>query len=203
MDKSDIDKLATIPVELSKISNVVKNDVVKKLYDKLVVKVNSVDIDAFVLRTNYDTDKKELKNKIPETGGLVRKTDYNAKITESENKIPDVSSLATKTALTVVENKIKFKVIANTKYISLWKSKGLSNETIKLPATSDNSPSPLIDYFDNKIRLKFNGGCLKQQNKPSYTHSTIGNIYIVYELGASGSFSDDPTLRDSLFLRLN
>ena len=107
MDKSDIDKLATIPVELSKISNVVKNDVVKKLYDKLVVKVNSVDINAFVLRTNYDTDEKELKNKIPETGGLVRKTDYNAKITESENKIPDVSSLATKTALTVVENKIK------------------------------------------------------------------------------------------------
>ena len=44
MDKSDIDKLATIPVELSKISNVVKNDVAKKLYDKLVVKVNSVDI---------------------------------------------------------------------------------------------------------------------------------------------------------------
>ena len=107
MDKSDIDKLATIPVELSKISNVVKNDVAKKLYDKLVVKVNSVDINAFVLRTNYDTDKKELKNKIPETGGLVRKTDCNAKITESENKIPDVSSLATKTALTVVENKIK------------------------------------------------------------------------------------------------
>ena len=107
MDKSDIDKLATIPIELSKISNVVKNDVAKKLYDKLVVKVNSVDINAFVLRTNYDTDKKELKNKIPETGGLVRKTDYNAKITASENKIPDVSSLATKTALTVVENKIK------------------------------------------------------------------------------------------------
>ena len=94
-------------------------------------------------------------------------------------------------------------MITNTEYILLWKSKELSNETIKLSATSDNSPSPLIDYFDNKTKLKFNGGCLKQQNKPSYTHSTIGNIYIVYELGASGSFSDDPVLRDSLFLRLN
>ena len=50
--------------------------------------------------------------------------------------------------------------MANTKYISWWKSKGLSDET-KPPATSDNSFSPLIDYLDNKIRLQFNGGCLK------------------------------------------
>ena len=40
-----------------------------------------------------------------------------------------------------------FKVKANTKYISSWKSKGLSNENIKPPATSDNSLSPLIDYL--------------------------------------------------------
>ena len=37
-----------------------------------------------------------------------------------------------------------FKVISNTRYISEWKSKGLSNESIKPTATSDNSPSPLI-----------------------------------------------------------
>ena len=86
-------------------------------------------------------------------------------------------------------------MIDNTKYISSWKSKGLSNETIKPPATSNSSLSPLIDYLDNKIRLKFNGGCLKQQNEPAYTHSTIINIYNNYKLGASGSFSDDPTLK--------
>ena len=90
-------------------------------------------------------------------------------------------------------------MIANTKYISSWKSKRLFDESIKPPATSDNSLPPLIDYLDNKIRLKLNGGCLKQQNKPTYTHSTIVEIYIVNELGASGSFSDDPTLRISLF----
>ena len=43
-----------------------------------------------------------------------------------------------------------FNVIANTKYISSWKSKGLSDETIKPPATSDNSLSPLIDYLGDK-----------------------------------------------------
>ena len=54
-----------------------------------------------------------------------------------------------------------FKVIANTRYISSWKSKGLSDESIKPPATSDNSLSSLINYLGDKIRLKFSGNCLK------------------------------------------
>ena len=54
-----------------------------------------------------------------------------------------------------------FKVIANTRYISSWKSKGLSDESIKPPATSDNSLTSLINYLGDKIRLKFNGNCLK------------------------------------------
>ena len=83
VDKLDIDKLATVPVDLSKLSNVVKNDVKKIVYDKLVAKVDNID-----------------------TSGLVKKTDYNIKITEIEGKIPDISGLATKTALTAVENKI-------------------------------------------------------------------------------------------------
>ena len=88
--------------------------------------------------------------------------------------------------------------IANTKYISEWKPKGLSDESIKPPATSDNSLSPLIDYLDNKIRPKFNRICLKQ-NKLTYTYEKIVNIYIVYEVGASSSFNDYLTLKNSLF----
>ena len=92
---------------MSKLSNTVKNDLVKKdLYDKLVAKVNGIDTSKFVLKTKYDTDKSELENKIPDTSGLVKKTDYNTKITEIDGKIPDISNLATKTALTAVENKI-------------------------------------------------------------------------------------------------
>ena len=53
-------------------------------------------------------------------------------------------------------------MISNTKYSYKRKSKGLSDETIKPPATPDNSLSPLINYLGNKIRLKFNGNCLKQ-----------------------------------------
>ena len=107
VDKLDIDKLAPVPVDLSKLSDVVKNDVVKKtVYDKLVAKVNSIDTSGFVLKTKYDTDKSELENKIPDTSGLVKKTDYNTKIAEIKGKIPDVSNLVIKTALTPAGNKI-------------------------------------------------------------------------------------------------
>ena len=107
VDKLDIKKLVPVPTDLNKLSNVVKNDVVKKgVYDKLVAKVNNIDTSGFVLKTKYDTDKSELENKIPDTSGLVKKTNYNTKITELENKIPDISNLATKAALTTVENKI-------------------------------------------------------------------------------------------------
>ena len=50
VDKIDIGRLAPVPVDLSKLSDVVKNDVVKKaVYDKLVEKVNNIDTNDFVL----------------------------------------------------------------------------------------------------------------------------------------------------------
>ena len=52
VDKLDTDKLAPVPVDLSKQSDVVKNDVVKKTVDdKLVAKVNKIDTSDFVLKT--------------------------------------------------------------------------------------------------------------------------------------------------------
>ena len=102
VDKLDIDKLAPVPVDLSKLSDVVKNDVVRKtVYGKLVAKVNNIDTSDFV-KTKYQTDKTELENKIPNVTYFVKK----AKLTELENKIPHVSNLATKTALIALENKI-------------------------------------------------------------------------------------------------
>ena len=107
VDKLDIDMLVPVPVDLIKLSDLVKNDnVIKDVYNKLVAKVNNIDTRGFVLKTKCDTDKSELGNKIPDSSGLVKKTDYNTKITEIEGKIPDISNLATKTALTSVENKI-------------------------------------------------------------------------------------------------
>ena len=56
----------------------------------------------------------------------------------------------------------------------------------------------MIDYHGIKIRVKFTGNCLRQP-KISYTHRAIVNIYIVYELGASGFNNNDLTLKNCLF----
>ena len=59
VDKLDIDKLAPVPVDLSKLSDVVKNDDVEKsAFDKLSAKVNNIETSDFVLRTKYEACKK-------------------------------------------------------------------------------------------------------------------------------------------------
>ena len=73
VDKLGIDKLIPIPNDLSKLSNVVKKDVVKKtVYNKLVTKVDNIDTSDFVLKIKYNTDKTELENKIPVSGFATR-----------------------------------------------------------------------------------------------------------------------------------
>ena len=92
-----------VPVDLSKLGDVVK----KTVYDKLVAKVNSIDTSDFVLKTQYETGKTELEKKMLILVVLLKKkTDDNTEITEIECKIPDISNLTTKTTLTAVENKI-------------------------------------------------------------------------------------------------
>ena len=56
----------------------------------------------------------------------------------------------------------------------------------------------MIDYVDDKTRLKFNGSCLKQPNI-WYTRGKVVNVCIVYELGASSCQNNDPTLKNCLF----
>ena len=86
VDKLDINKLAPIIVDLDKVSNVIKNEVVKK--------------------TEYNAKIENIQDKIPDITNLATKTILNTKINEIITAIPTISGLATTSALTVVENKI-------------------------------------------------------------------------------------------------
>ena len=100
--KIDADKLKTVSIDLAKLNNVVKNDVIKKTeYTKLVTKVVKYEKGG----TDFEDIIDKIDKKIPDVTNLVKKTDFNIKVTEIESKITDVSSLVTKSALTVVENK--------------------------------------------------------------------------------------------------
>ena len=77
----DANKLKTVPVDLAKLSNAVKNDVVKKTeYNSLKTKVDNIDTTNFVLRTKYEKDG----------------SDFEDNIRKINKKIPDVSGLAKK-----------------------------------------------------------------------------------------------------------
>ena len=85
-------------------------------------------------------------------------------------------------------------IVGVVDYVLSWQSKGLSNESIKPPTTTNSSLTPELNYYGTKIKVQFTGSCLKQP-KFTFTHKKIVNIYIVYEFGASTSHSSDPTIK--------
>ena len=89
--KIDVDKLETVPADLSKLIKVVDSDAVKKtVYDKLVVHVNSIDTSRFISKTLYSTDKLDIEKevgstykKITDISGLVKKMIITQKLLRS------------------------------------------------------------------------------------------------------------------------
>ena len=104
VDKIDTDKLKTVPADLAKLSNVVKNDVVKKTdYNtKLTSIENQI---AGVTKNTLDNLADITKLKAVDTSNFVAKTKFTADVNALDNKIDgvekktDVSGLATKTSL--------------------------------------------------------------------------------------------------------
>ena len=65
VDQIDADKLKTVSVDLAELSNVIKNDVIKKTeYNKLVTKVDNIDTTNFVSRSKYEKDGSDFEDKI-------------------------------------------------------------------------------------------------------------------------------------------
>ena len=131
---------------MSKLSNVVINDVVKKsVSDKLVAKVNNIDTSELVLKTKYQTDKTELEKKIPDVTNFPKK----AKLTELKNKILNVTSLATNAALTAVDkisdvSSLVKKNIMNKKLMSLKEKLTDHNHDIYITTPEFNSLAAIV-----------------------------------------------------------
>ena len=75
-----------------------------------------------------------------------------------------------------------FKKIHDTDYVLKWKSKGLSDESIKSASAPNTILDPSLGYLGTKIRIKLDGSCLKQ-GKTTFNHKkSIVNLYIAYEI---------------------
>ena len=192
-------------------------------------KLNNCNHDKYIDTQEFNKLAADVFNVRLSQANLITKTDFDAKLLNLNKKI---TSNKTKQVLVKNEFKklktfdssyfigkncfeedgsqnylvfqpiIRYLKIINTKYISSWKSKGLSNKTIMHYATSDNSLTPVIDHYGTKVRLKFNKSCLKQSNKLTYDYGHRVNFYIVYELGASNSNDSDPTLKIVYLVKL-
>ena len=91
-----------------------------------------------------------------------------------------------------------FKTISiNDSNILSWKSKGLSDESIKHPSTSNKMLNTSVNYVGTKERVKFNGDFLKQ--KVSFNNGKIVNIHIVYETDSYVNISSYSMMENCLF----
>ena len=130
-----------------------------------------------ITKTDFDAKLSSLNRKIAanKTKKLLTENELNKLKTFDSSYFIDKSHFeedGTQNYLVFQPLNKYFKVIANTDYVSSWKSKVLSAETIKPPTTSDNSLTSAVSYYGTKTRVKFTGSCLKQQ-RISYTHRKV------------------------------
>ena len=86
----------------------------------------------------------------------------------------------------------------NSNWITKWKLKGLSSESLEVISISDNTLTPSINYHGDKARLKFTGSFL-QQKAVTYSHKKVANLYVVYEITNFHGIDNYPTLANALF----
>ena len=76
-------------------------------------------------------------------------------------------------------------------WITKWKSKGLSNESLEVVSKANNT-------FGDKVRLRFTGNAL-QQKAFTYSHKKVTNLYVVYEITNFHNIGNYPTLTNAKF----
>ena len=216
--------LTAVENKIPNVSNLIKKTDYNTKITEIENKVNNHNYDKYIDTQEFNKLAADTFNARLAQANLITKTDFDPKLSNLNKEIT-----SNKTKHLLLENELNqlktfdssyffgkslfeedgtqnylvfqplnqyFKLITNTLSILSWKSKGLSTENIDPPTTS---LSLSINYVGNKIRVKFTGSCLKQSNKLIYTHGKVVNIYIVYELGASSSHNNDPTLKNCLF----
>ena len=109
-DKLDVDKLVPIPVDLSKPSYVVKNDVIKKdVYNSKIkknIEYNIPDITNLATNSSLNAKINDVKGEIPNITNLASNASLNAKINQVKGEIPNITNLGLTSFLTAAEKKI-------------------------------------------------------------------------------------------------
>ena len=212
--------LTTVANKIPSVSNLIKKTDCNTKVTEIENKLNNHNYDKYIDNSEFNKLTSDVFNARLSQANLITRTDFDAKLSSltrkpTENKTKhllvenELKKLKTFDSIYFIgkshfeedgtQNYLVFQrlnkyfnVISNTGYISSWKSKGLSAESIKPPTTSDNSLTPALSYCGTKTRVEVTGSCFKQ-SKISYTRGKVVSIYIVYELGISSSHNNEPT----------
>ena len=183
------------------------------------------DVSSFVKKTEFNTKVTEIEGKIPDVSSLVKTTDFDPKLKQISDRVTKNKSkhLLVENELKKLktfdlsyfkgenyfgDNNVNYLVFeVSLKYLNFyddsfhkpllsWNSKGVSKGVIKVPRPRSPTTENTLPY--QKIKLKFNGSCLIQ-DQIIYTPQTTVNIYIVYEITKNNYISDYPALENCLF----
>ena len=178
VDKIDADKLKTTPADLTKLTNAIENDVVKKTdyntkvtsieaqiagltkntVDNLadITKLKAIDANSFVTRTKFSADTNALDDKID----------------GAEKKTPDISGSATKTSLNDYAKKADYVSNASlTSQLNNLKSQHIAIEVTGIDNKTKKNANDMLtlkyDISENEIGISLNRGIfyyLQQSN---------------------------------------
>ena len=182
--------LTTVENKIPSISNLVNKTDYNTKVTEIEIKLNNHVHDKYIDTKEFNKLTADVFNARIAQANLITKTEFDSKLSNLNRKITknktdhlivqnglnklktfDSSYFIGKSQFEkdCVQNYLVFQpivryfkvnTITNTSYVSSWKSKGLSAETIKPPTTSDNSLTPGLNYYGTKTRVKFNGSYL-------------------------------------------
>ena len=181
--------ITVVENKIPSVSNLVKNTDYNTKITEIKKEHTDHNHDKYITTPEFNILAADVFNAKLAQANLITKTDFDAKLSSLNRKITtnktknllienDLNKLktfdssyfisdshfeedGTQNYLVFQPLSKYFNMITNTVYVSSWKSKGLSAETIKPPATSDNSLTPAVSYYGTKTRVKFTGSCLK------------------------------------------
>ena len=180
--------LTTVENKILSISSLVKKTDYNPKINDIQNKLNSHNHDKYIDNLKFNTLATNLFNAKLEPANLITKTDFDAKLSSRnrKNTANNAKHFLNDNDLSYYRGKQYFdegsgkqnylvflpiskyfklnSVVDAAEYVLSWQSKGLSDESIKPPTTSDKSLNPELNYCDSKTMVKFTGSSLKQSS---------------------------------------
>ena len=193
--------MTTVKNKIPNISGLIKKTDYNTKITDIENKLNNQNPDKYVTTSEFNILAADVFNARLAQANLITKTDFDAKLSSLNKKITanktkhflndnDLSYYCGKQYFDEGSSKQNYLVfLPMRKYFKLnsvfgvidrvlsWQSKGISNERIKPPTTSNNSLNPKLNYNDTKIKVQFTGSWLKQR-KFTFTHKKVVTLKI-------------------------